>query len=176
MIGFRKNEKLFIAWPSPFNSSSPARPRISWRDTEQPRPKLLLLFECNIQFPSLCLTCWDSPLYLASYLCFEGEAPCFILYLTCSRVFAFSPSSPFQICWSPNVLLSTRNSSQQGVTKKCRLTLLTNSALVYESKCGGEGIAGSRPMSTASHITWHAAQNKLWISTSIFNLWFSETI
>ncbi len=29
----------------------------------------------------------------------------------------------------------------------------------YESKCGGrEGVAGSQPMSTAVHITWHGAQ------------------
>jgi hypothetical protein len=36
----------------------------------------------------------------------------------------------------------------QGVTKRCRLSLLTNSALVYESKCGGGevGVAGSQPM------------------------------
>ncbi len=49
--------------------------------------------------------------------------------------------------------------SMQGVTKRCRLSLLTNSALVYESQCGGwEGVAGSQPMSTAVHITWHGAQ------------------
>jgi hypothetical protein len=29
--------------------------------------------------------------------------------------------------------------SSQGITKRCRLSLLTNSALVYESKCGGIG-------------------------------------
>ncbi len=28
---------------------------------------------------------------------------------------------------------------KQGVTKRCRLSLLTNSALVYESQCGGMG-------------------------------------
>jgi hypothetical protein len=27
----------------------------------------------------------------------------------------------------------------QGVTKRCRLSLLTNSALVYDPKCRGEG-------------------------------------
>ncbi len=42
----------------------------------------------------------------------------------------------------------------QGVTKRCRLFLLTNSALVYESQCGGmRAIAGSRPMISAVHIT-----------------------
>jgi hypothetical protein len=40
----------------------------------------------------------------------------------------------------------------QGVTKRCRLSLLTNSALVYGSQCGGMGgLAGSQPMSTAVH-------------------------
>ncbi len=35
----------------------------------------------------------------------------------------------------------------QGATKKCRLSLLTNSALVYEPQ-GGEigGVAGSQPL------------------------------
>ncbi len=40
---------------------------------------------------------------------------------------------------------------KQRVTKRCRLSLLTNSALVYEPKCGGIG-RGSQPMSTAVHI------------------------
>jgi hypothetical protein len=48
---------------------------------------------------------------------------------------------------------------RQGVTKRCRPSLLTNSALVYESKWGeGMGGAGSQPMSTAGHITRHGAQ------------------
>jgi hypothetical protein len=43
---------------------------------------------------------------------------------------------------------------QQGVTKICRLSLLTNSALVIRVQCGGrEGVAGSQPMRTAVHIT-----------------------
>ncbi len=52
----------------------------------------------------------------------------------------------------------------QGVTKRCRLSWLTNSALVYEPKCGGKGggVAGS-PL-----CKWN--KNKLWRSTSIFNL------
>jgi hypothetical protein len=29
--------------------------------------------------------------------------------------------------------------SDQGVTKRCRLSWLTNNALVYEPKCGGRG-------------------------------------
>jgi hypothetical protein len=38
-----------------------------------------------------------------------------------------------------------------GFTKRCRLSWLTNSALVYnEPKCGGP--AGSQPISTAVHM------------------------
>ncbi len=49
----------------------------------------------------------------------------------------------------------------QGVTKRCRLSLLTNSALVIRVLMRGQwGVAGSQPqpMSTAVHITWHGAQ------------------
>jgi hypothetical protein len=56
--------------------------------------------------------------------------------------------------------------NQRG-TKICRLSWLTNSALVFEPKCGVRGtIAGSQPLSTAVH--WRP--NKLWRSNSIFNL------
>ncbi len=56
-------------------------------------------------------------------------------------------------------------SPYQGVTKR---SWLTNSALVYEPKCGGRegGVAGPQPMSTAVH----RSQNKLWRSNCIFNL------
>ncbi len=58
--------------------------------------------------------------------------------------------------------------SPQEVTKRCRLSWLTNSALVYEPICGGRGgLAGSQPMSTAVH----RSPNKLWRSNSVFNLW-----
>jgi hypothetical protein len=43
----------------------------------------------------------------------------------------------------------TQDLYYQGVTKICRLSWLTNSALVYEPKCGGMGrggVAGSQPM------------------------------
>jgi hypothetical protein len=43
-------------------------------------------------------------------------------------------------------------SYSQGITKICRLSWLTNSALVYEPNVGEGGeVAGSRPMSTAVH-------------------------
>ncbi len=48
---------------------------------------------------------------------------------------------------------------------------LTNSALVYEPRCGGRGElrpAGSQSMSTAVEYKW--SPNKLWTSDSIFNL------
>jgi hypothetical protein len=42
----------------------------------------------------------------------------------------------------------------KGVTKRCRLSLLTNSGLVSESQCGGRGgVTGYQPMSTTAHIT-----------------------
>ncbi len=43
---------------------------------------------------------------------------------------------------------------QQGVTKRYRLSCLTNSALVNEPKRGGMGggVAGSHPMSKAVHM------------------------
>ncbi len=55
----------------------------------------------------------------------------------------------------------------QGVTKRCRLSWLTNNALAYEPKCGRGGLAGSQPMSTAVHRSPH----KLWRSHYILNLW-----
>jgi hypothetical protein len=60
----------------------------------------------------------------------------------------------------------------QGVTKRCRLSLLTNSALVYESKCGEMGGScgvSANEYNCAHHVTW--SPSKLWRSTSIFNLW-----
>ncbi len=48
-----------------------------------------------------------------------------------------------------------------GVTKRCRLSWLTNSALLHEPKSGG----GKLPVSSAVH----RRPNKLWRSNSIFN-------
>ncbi len=52
-------------------------------------------------------------------------------------------------------------SLEQGVTRRCRLSLLTNNALVYRVPMlggGGRGVAGSQPMNASVHITWHGAQ------------------
>jgi hypothetical protein len=46
---------------------------------------------------------------------------------------------------------SSNVTGREGVTKKRRLPCLTNSALVYEPKCGGRGFARYQPMSTAVH-------------------------
>ncbi len=59
----------------------------------------------------------------------------------------------------------------QGVTKRCRLSLLTNSALVLRVQMRGEwGSCGvsANEYSCAHHVIW--SPNKLWRSTSI-NLW-----
>jgi hypothetical protein len=56
---------------------------------------------------------------------------------------------------TPSVLGTARlESIGQGVTESCRLSWLTNSALVYEPKCGWGGgrVAGSQPMSRAVHM------------------------
>jgi hypothetical protein len=56
-----------------------------------------------------------------------------------------------------------------GVTKRCRLSLLTNSALHIrvQMREGGGGSCGvsANEYSCAHHVTWY----KLWRSTSIFN-------
>jgi hypothetical protein len=66
-----------------------------------------------------------------------------------------------------NILCNCRDLvSDQGFTKRCRLSWLTNSALVYEPKWAG----GSCRVSANEH----RSPNKLWSSTcSIFNLWVS---
>ncbi len=49
----------------------------------------------------------------------------------------------------------------QGVTKRCRLSWLTNSASSFMSpNAGGYGgaVGGSQPISTAVYIKWHGAQ------------------
>jgi hypothetical protein len=53
----------------------------------------------------------------------------------------------------------THQRHSQGVTKRCRLSLLTNSTPIVRVQMRGRGgVAGSQPMSTAVHITWHGAQ------------------
>ncbi len=43
----------------------------------------------------------------------------------------------------------------QGVTKRCRLSRLTNCSLVYEPECWGRGgVAGFQPMSTEAQINF----------------------
>jgi hypothetical protein len=65
----------------------------------------------------------------------------------------------------------------QGVTRRCRLSWLTNSALVYESKCGRigggrGGVVGPQPINTAVQCAHYVTRspNKLWRSNSIHNL------
>jgi hypothetical protein len=65
------------------------------------------------------------------------------------------------------IIFSTDVHIRQGVTKRCRLSWLANSALLYEpAQMQGGGVAGSQPMRTAVH----RSPNKLWRSNSIFNL------
>ncbi len=67
--------------------------------------------------------------------------------------------------------------SIQGVTKRSRLSWLTNSALVYEPKCGGGGeavVAGSQPMRMSTAVHW--SPHKLWRSNFIFKLYMSQEL
>jgi hypothetical protein len=78
--------------------------------------------------------------------------------------------------WAPCVQLYSL-AETQGVIKRCRLSWLTNSALVYESKCGGmEEVAGSQPVITAvHHVTW--SPNKLWRANSLLKYFtYTETL
>jgi hypothetical protein len=62
------------------------------------------------------------------------------------------------------------------VTKRCRLSWLNNSALVYEPKCGGRGVvAGSQPMSTAEpeFLNFYGAQES--IPRNQFTAWRAGT-
>jgi hypothetical protein len=80
---------------------------------------------------------------------------------------------------SPALLLySTVHGVHRRVTKRCRLSWLTNSALVIRVQMRREGGGGScrvsaNDYSCAHHVTW--SPNKLWRSTSIFNLWCTSS-
>jgi hypothetical protein len=75
----------------------------------------------------------------------ESGGPCWLLKLTGERGLK-------EYKWKGSFL-------GRGVTKRCRLSLLTNSALVIRVQTRREGgVAGSQPMSTAVHIMWHGTQ------------------
>jgi hypothetical protein len=53
------------------------------------------------------------------------------------------------------IILIYKEIQKQGVSKRCRLSWLTNSDLVYMPKCGVRGeVAGSQPMSTGAQINF----------------------
>ncbi len=65
---------------------------------------------------------------------------------------------------------TTKKSLKQVDTKRCRLSLLTNSALVYEPKCGGVG--EWRGLSQWVQLYTRAKINFGDLTPSIFNLWY----
>ncbi len=86
----------------------------------------------------------------------------------------------FQSKTKKRLLMSLRDANYYllyttpGVTKKCRLSCLTNSALVIGVQMQGEGGSCGVPAneySCAHHVT--LSLDKLRRSTSLFNLWFS---
>jgi hypothetical protein len=56
----------------------------------------------------------------------------------------------------------------QGVTKRCRLSLLTNSTLVIRVQMRGSCGVSANEYSCAHHVTW--SPNKLWRSTPYLTL------
>ncbi len=75
--------------------------------------------------------------------------------------------SPFKatvfLTTGPGKNFSFRLTINQGVTNSCHLSLLTNSALLYESRCermgwGGGGCGVSSNEYSCAAITWHGAK------------------
>ncbi len=61
--------------------------------------------------------------------------------------------------YAMNISVSVLLPENRGVTKRYRLSLLTNSALVIRVQMRGEGgVSWSQPISKAVHITLHGAQ------------------
>ncbi len=82
----------------------------------------------------------------------------YIYYSTLNTVLTPNPISSIH----PHIFFSrrppqTRTHPDQGVTKRCRLSWLTNNALLFEPKCGGrDGDCGvsANEYSCVHHITW----------------------
>ncbi len=68
---------------------------------------------------------------------------------------------------SSTTLYSTQEHSSQGVTKRCRLSWMTNSDLVYEPECGGE-------VSANEYSCTYGAQINFGARNSIFNTYDSR--
>jgi hypothetical protein len=89
-----------------------------------------------------------------AYLQYEMLARKIILYIrTKFRNYEMPLLQRGFIGWKP--FFRTYRSTQ-GITRRCRLSLLTNRVLVIRVQNaggGGGGVAGSQPMSTAVHIT-----------------------
>ncbi len=80
------------------------------------------------------------------------------------------------ISWPAKVLVTPKEvflRVSHGFTKRCRLSWLTNSTLVYEPK-GGGGVGGGLRGQWVQLSTW--SPNKLWRSNSIFNMGSSVTV
>jgi hypothetical protein len=115
-----------------------------------------------ISFPTVSLTFFIFllPFYIRFFLSpivsWAADSSLFSFYI----MYFFSPP-PAPVF----VYRTVQNRGLRGVTKRCRLSWLTNSALVYEPKCGGKG-KKSQPRSTAVH----RSPNNHWKSDFIFSL------
>ncbi len=120
----------------------------------------LLPMICRWLLPNLCLyTAVHILVTAGAMLVFYFVKEFLKFFLSVLQVFIQNPGGP-ESAWNlPDELsvgqaVQIRVSPQQGITKRCRLSWLSNSALVFGSIYGGrgEGFVGSQPMSTAVHM------------------------
>ncbi len=88
-------------------------------------------------------------------------------------IWAFPVKMTWQKKYWPTLRAKQTERHNRGVNKEMSSVFVDQySALVYESKCWGIGGAcgvSANEYSCEYHVTW--SPNKLWRSTSIFNLW-----
>ncbi len=121
-----------------------------------------VLFEVILQFTSYRCKDFCKLFYIFDFLCKGCN------YSACKKIHLHEKPDMLHTWWLHlflllNFLEPRRKSNvkvfHQGVTKRCRLSGLTNSALVYEPKCGGRG--GDCGISANEYRCTHRAQINL---------------
>jgi hypothetical protein len=145
--------------PSPTLSYSLPLPTMDLKVYEKRRHAMKLYY----------IKCISSFLLLSSALFFC--LPFLPRFAMPSHTLSYSLSLFLTLLPPPPILPSSALYHHQVVTRRCRLSWLTNSALVHTSpNAGGWGGCGvsANENSCAHHVTW--SPSKLWTSNSIFNL------
>ncbi len=143
--------------------------RLTHQSTEQwPAAAFLPSYLTKTATPSdVTATCATDPLDVAGELLLQ-------LLLLLERHESCPALHPLLLLCELPASMSSRVSVSHGITKRCCLSWLTNSALECETKCGGRGggVAGSQPMSTIVH----RSPNKLRRSNSILTYMVSAVM